>query len=52
MKHKLILNPIFSNNIEEPLLDNYYTEDFIFALMGDDEIDDDQGCVLGYLTAS
>ncbi len=51
MKHKLILNPIFSNNIEEPLLENYYTEEFIFALMGD-EIDDDHGYVLGYLKAS
>ncbi|MBW3011404.1 hypothetical protein KY335_02775 [Candidatus Woesearchaeota archaeon] len=51
MKQKLTLNPIFMNNIEKPLMDSYYTEDFVFTLMEDEE-PGDEGHVLGYLTAS
>ena len=50
MKEKLLLNPIFTNRIEEPLMESYYTEDFIFTLMEDEE-PDTEGPVLGYLTA-
>jgi hypothetical protein len=52
MKEKLTLSPIFMNRIEEPLMESYYTEDFVFTLMEDEEPGDDPGFVLGYLTAS
>lgn len=51
MKEKLTLDPVFLHNIEKQRMDTYYNDDFVFALMEDDE-PEKEGYVLGYLTAS